>query len=96
MVVTIPTWVAASYRVTIVLVSLVPVMTGVVTFVMPSVLEAPVSLAALALGTEGATGATVSTVTRIDADAGPRLPATSVFLVVSVWTASVSALEVIE
>ena len=78
------------------LVSFVPEMAGVVIFVMPSVLDLPVSLAALSFGTEGAAGAAVSTMTAIEVDTGPRLPATSVFLVVMVWVASVKVFDVSE
>ncbi len=73
-----------SYSVTVAPASApLPLNTGVVTLVMLSVLEAPVSVAAVRSGADGATAA-VSIVTASPAEATLVLPARSVCLAVSV------------
>ena len=54
--------------------SAVPVKVGVVTLVMPSVLDGPVSDAAFRLGVDGATGADVSIVTDAADEASTNIP----------------------
>ena len=81
----VPTAVVPSNRVTVLPVSAVPVKVGVVTLVMLSVLDTPLSDAATRSGADGAAGATVSMVTDKAADAALTLPATSVALAVMLW-----------
>lgn len=71
--------------VTVALASEVPVRVGVVSLVMLSVFELPLSLAALKSGVVGADGALVSTVTANTEDADEALPATSVAVAVTLW-----------
>src|SRR5437879_11139656 len=72
-----------------------PVNTGVVVLVMLSLLDDPVSVAAVMSGAEGAAAA-VSIVTARLAEATLVLPAMSVCLAVSVWPPLVSAVLVID
>ena len=65
--------------------SAVPVKVGVVTLVMLSVLDTPLSDAASRSGADGAAGAMVSMVTGKAAEAALTLPATSVALAVMLW-----------
>ena len=74
----LPICVVPSNSATVLPASAVPVKVGVVTLVMPSELDDPVSEAALRLGVDGATGADVSIVTDVAAEATPTLPAASV------------------
>ena len=82
----VPTTVVPSYRVTVLLASAVPVKTGVVMLVMLSVLDLPVSDAAVISGADGATGAIVSIVTDRADDTTLTLPATSVAVAEMLWT----------
>ena len=68
--------------------SAVPVNVGVMIFVMSSVLDTPLSDAAVRSGADGVVGVTVSIVTDKPAEAAPTLPATSVALAVMLWTPS--------
>ena len=74
----LPICVVPSNKVTVLPASAVPVKVGVVTLVMPSVLDEPVSEATIRFGVDGATGAPVSIVTGVAAEAAPTLPAVSV------------------
>ena len=65
----VPTAVGPSYRVTVLPASAVPVKVGLVTLVMLSVSDTPVSDAASRSGADGAAGAMVSMVTARAADA---------------------------
>ena len=88
-----PTAVVPSYSVTVAPASAVPVKVGLVTLVMLSVVDTPLSEAASRSGAEGAAGATVSMVTDKAPDAALRLPAASAALAVMLWVpfASVEA-----
>lgn len=90
-----PTAVVPSNKVTRELAAAVPLNCGVVTSVILSVLEAPLSDAAARSGALGAAGAVVSIVTERTALAGPVLPATSVAFAVIAWMPCASALDVI-
>ena len=94
MVVVVPTSAAFSRRLTIARDSLVPVNVGVVSLVIPSLDEDPVSLAAASTGAEGAAGARMSIVTVSVEDAEERFPAVSSARTVIAYTPSASALEV--
>ena len=72
-VVLVPTCAASSRRLTIASDSLVPVNVGVVSLVIPSLEEEPVSLEAASAGAEGASGAIVSIVT-VSAEEGREVP----------------------
>ena len=67
---------------TVLLASAVPVKVGVVSLVMLSVLELPVSEAAVIFGVEGAAGAEVSMVMARGLEAGLVFPAASVAVAV--------------
>lgn len=71
MVSAVPTGVPPLYNVTVDPFSAVPVNVGVVTFVIRSVEDEPLSLAAARMGAVGAAGAVVSMVIVVLADAGP-------------------------
>src|SRR3978361_616703 len=88
--------VAPSNSVTVAVASAVLVNAGVVTVVMLSVLDAPVSNDASRSGVPGATGAAVSMVTASAAEAVLTLPARSVALATIAWTPFVNALPVID
>ena len=90
----LPTGVAPLKIVTMLPAAAVPVSVGVVSFVIRSLEETPLSLAAVSTGADGAVGATVSMVMVVPAEAGPRLPATSVAVVVTVWSPLDMVLEV--
>lgn len=72
----------------------VPVNVGVVTLVIPSVADLPVSLAAFNVGVPGLPGAVTSMVMLVLADDSPTLPATSVAATVIVFVPVVRALDV--
>ena len=74
--------------------SAVPLTVGVVMRVTPSVLEAPLSLAAAKTGAAGAMGAVVSMVIASAAEAALVLPAISVDLTVRLWAPEASVLLV--
>ena len=93
-VVTVPTCVPPTHRVTMARDSLAPVNVGVVSLVIWSLEEDPVSLAAVSAGSDGATGATVSIVTVSVKDADERFPAASATRTVIACTPSANALEV--
>ena len=93
-VVTEPTCVPPTHSVTIARDSLVPVNVGVVSLVIRSVEEEPVSLAAASSGAEGAAGAIVSIVTVKDEDAVERFPAVSTARTVIAYTPFARAPEV--
>src|SRR5437870_1678345 len=76
------TWTPSLKILTLLPASAVPVKVGVVTLVMLSVLELPLSLAAARSGAEGAAGAVVSMVTLSAAEAAEMLPAASVAVAV--------------
>jgi hypothetical protein len=82
---------SVSYSVTALPASVVPVKIGVVSFVILSVLEVPVSEPAVISGAAGADGADISIVMLSSADAVLMLPAASVAFTVTVWTPAVSA-----
>ena len=92
----VPVAVTPLSKVTVAPLSAVPVKVAVVSLVIPSVVEMPVSLAAVSAGVEGATGAVVSMVMVTLPDTGPRLPATSVAVAFSVWVPAPRVLEVTE
>ena len=75
--------VVPSKRVTVLPASAVPVNVGVLTLVTLSVLEVPLSLAAVRSGAEGAAGAVVSMVMLRAAEATERLPAASAAVAVT-------------
>ena len=79
----LPSTVPPSYRVTVAPASAVPVKTGMVSAVMLSLSEMPLSELALRSGTDGAAGAVVSIVTFSGSEAALVLPAVSVALTVS-------------
>src|SRR3954453_4029493 len=81
----LPTLVAPSNSVTVLLASAVPVKVGVATLVRLSVLDEPESEAVARSGAEGAVGAVVSIVTDRPVEAVLVLPAASVALAVIVW-----------
>ena len=83
----LPTWVAPAYRSTVDPIGAVPVNDGVVSEVMLSVLDGPVSLPAIRSGPEGAAGTVVliSTDKAPDGPDGP-LPAASICAAVIEWT----------
>ncbi len=84
----------ARYNVTVLLPAQETVKSGVVSFVTSSVLEEPLSDAASRSGAPGAAGAVVSTVTESVPDSAETLPATSVWVAVMGWLASLSVDEV--
>ena len=69
-------------RVIVLFASAVPVKVGVVSLVLLSVLELPVSVPAVILGAEGAGGTVASMVMARDEDATPVFPAASAALAV--------------
>src|SRR5439155_5587247 len=79
---------------TVLLASAVPVKVGVVTLVMLSVLDVPLSLAAVMSGAEGAAGALVSIVMLRAPEAPDTLPAVSVAVAVMLCVPAVRALGV--
>ena len=83
----VPITVVPSSKVTVLPASAVPVKVGVVTLVMLSVLDVPLSDAATRSGRVGAAGAVVSMVTDKAADAALTLPAASVALAVMLCAA---------
>ena len=83
----VPITVVPSNRLTVLPASAVPVKVGVVTLVMLSVLDTPLSDAATRSGLTGR-GAVVSMVTDKAAEAALTLPATSVALAVMLWVPS--------
>src|SRR5437016_2307722 len=91
--VAVPTALAPAKRLTVALASVVPVKVGVVTFVMPSVLLAPLSLAADRVGAAGVMGGTVSIVTERLGDAALAFPATSTAFTTTRWTPSERSAE---
>src|SRR6195952_5916394 len=88
--------VAPSNSVTVALASAVPANAGVVTLVMLSVLDAPVSDDASRSGAPGATGAAVSMVTASAAEAVLTLPARSVAFALTACTPFANVLLVID
>ena len=94
--VSVPTRTAPANRSTVEFAGAVPVNDGVVSDVMLSVLEGPVSLPAMRSGAEGAAGTLVliSIERAPEAGEGP-LPAASVWMAVIEWTPADSALLVI-
>ena len=76
---------SVSYSLTVALASAVPLKVGVVSLVMLSVLELPLSVPAVMSGALGAPGAVASMVTARPEDATLVLPAKSVALAVMVW-----------
>jgi len=90
----LPTCVAPSKRVTVLPASAAPVKAGVVVLVMLSVLDEPVSVAAVMSGAVGAAGAVVSIVAERPVDAALTFPATSVALAVMVCDPEERALTV--
>src|SRR5437588_2658497 len=86
--VAVPTLVAPANRSTVLPASAVPVKVGVVTLVILSVLELPLSLAAVISGVEGAAGAALSSV-KVSAVPVKVLPALSVAVA---WTVYVPSL----
>ena len=81
----VPITVVPSNRVTVLPASAVPVKVGVVTLVMLSVLDTPVSDAVIRSRACGRAGAVVSMVIDRAAEAALTLPATSVALAVMLW-----------
>lgn len=81
-------------RVTVLLASAVPVKVGVVSLVMLSVFELPVSVPSVISGTEGAAGANVSIVMARAGEAGLIFPAVFVAVAVILWLPSVRTLLV--
>src|SRR5438132_1247516 len=79
---------------TVLLASAVPVKLGVVSLVMLSVFEVPLSLAAVRSGAEGAAGAVVSIVMLKALDAVDTLPAASVAVAVMLCVPAVKILVV--
>ena len=90
----LPTTVAPSNSVTVALASAVPVNVGVVTLVVLSVFDGPLSDPTARSGALGTTGAVVSTVTVSATEGAPALPAKSVACAVIAWTPSAKALVV--
>src|SRR5439155_1255560 len=89
----LPTWTPSLKSVTVLPVSAVPVKAGVVLLVMLSVLELPVSVAAVISGVAGA-AAVVSMVMLRPPEAADTFPAASVALAVMLYVPSASALLV--
>jgi hypothetical protein len=86
-----PTALPSLRIVTVLPASAVPVKVGVVTLVILSVLDAPLSDASARSGTDGAVGAVVSIVTDNTVDATLTLPATSAAVAVMLWVPAASA-----
>jgi hypothetical protein len=80
--VALPIWVEPANSLTVLPPAAVPVKVGVLSVVVLSVLDAPVSEAAVKSGAEGTPGAAVSIVIERAADAGLVLPAASVAVTV--------------
>src|SRR5947209_2712483 len=80
---------------TLLLASAVLVKVGVVTLVMLSVLDVPLSLAAVRSGAEGAAGALVSMVMLKAPERAETLPAASVALAVMLWLPSARAVVMV-
>ena len=92
----LPTWVPSLKTLTVLPASAVPAKVGAVTLVRLSVLELPLSLAAVKSGTPGAPGAVVSIVMLKAAEAALVLPAASVALAVMLYVPAARELLVID
>ncbi len=93
-VVMVPTCTPSTRKVTMARDSFVPVNVGVVSLVIRSLEDEPVSLAGSSAGAEGAAGAIVSIVTAAPEDVAEMFPAASETRVVITCTPSANALDV--